>query len=67
MIPEGNKNFCSMFINTFDNMTLGVVGLTFLFVTSNATVFLEVVTIFEAVFVLLYLLLAPESPYWLLL
>ena len=67
MIPEGQKDFCSMFINTFDNCTMGVIGIAFLFVTKEATWFLEMVNLFEMAFVILFLALAPESPNWLLL
>ena len=64
---EKSKAFCSTFLNTFDILTFTIEGLYFEYFDRNAIQYLQIVFVVQAVGVILYLLLIPESPRWLLL
>ena len=65
--PEEKKGLCSIFINTFDNLTLAYCSCIILFISRDADRILKVVFAFQAVMLGLYLAIAPESPTWCLL
>jgi MFS family permease len=67
LIDEKSKSFAATTINCLDSATLVITGLTYSFLTRDATWFIETVFYVSLVGVILYLLFIPESPRWLLL
>lgn len=66
LVREGDKPFCAQLINIADTMAMAMTGL-ILMLTRNGVAFIQYMHIISTVFVLLYFLVIPESPRWLLI
>ena len=66
LVDDESKGFCATVMNMFDAMTLGITGFSYLFITKDGVKFTEIVNFVTSVLVILYLVLMPESPTWLL-
>lgn len=66
LIDDDHKGFCATVLNMVDAITLGVVGFCFSFVTRDGVRFMEITYLISSMFVVLYFVLIPESPSWLL-
>lgn len=66
LIDDDHKGFCATVLNMVDAITLAVVGFCFIFVTRDGVRFMEVTFLVSSIFVVLYFVLVPESPSWLL-
>ena len=67
LVPEKNKGISATIINFADAITLGVTGITYMFITQDAVKFTQTVNLIESIAVLIFLVIAPESPSWLIL
>ena len=67
LVPEANKGTCSSIINLIDGMTMAIFGLSFLYLTRDAVLFLKFVNYIESTAVIIFLIVAPESPSWYIL
>jgi len=63
---EQGKGLCATVMNSFDVMTVGVVGVCLTFLTSDLLKVLSVINTVESLAAIAYLILIPESPKWLL-
>ena len=66
MVPENKKEVCTTIVNTFDNLTLFILALTFQCGYKDASTLLEIVNMIGSIIVIIYFICAPESPYFLL-
>lgn len=66
LIENDHKGFCATLINSVDGATLGITGVAFQFITNDGVRFQEMMNLITSIAVVLYLLLIPESPSWLL-
>ena len=67
LVDDESKSLCATIINSNDILTFGYIGLTLMFLTPNLQGLVEVMFMVHTVLVLIYILLAPESPRWLLI
>lgn len=67
LVPEAHKGFSAKFMTAFDASSLCVFGLCLIFFTSNLVKLTEIVFLTKTVASVIYLVMAPESPYWLII
>lgn len=65
MAPQSSRVVSTTLISAFDECCFGVFGVALLFWTHDAVKVLQLVNVIESAAVLLFLLVAPESPTWL--
>ena len=61
------KAFAATVINAVEMFGLGLIGVALQFVTRDLTFIVETMFLMQLSLVLIFLLLAPESPHWLLM
>lgn len=66
ILPEKNKELCLTFISLFDQMSLFLIASSLSFVTKNLTGILYTYNLTGSLLIILYLIIAPESPYFLI-
>ena len=67
LVPESYKGFSATFIQAFDASSLCFSGLCLIFITNDMVKLTEYVFIIKTIASLIYLTIAPESPYWLVI
>ena len=67
LIDEDSKSLCATTLNTFDAITLGVVGLVMTFWSRDMVALVKVANLIETSGIILFIVIFPESPKWLFL
>ena len=67
LLPEAYKDISATIITTFDASSLAVFGLILNFVTRDFVLFMQVANVIGFSACLIYLVIAPESPHWLMM
>ena len=67
LVDEDAKSLCATVLGVAVSSTLAISGIFYIIVSRDAVMFIETVFKIEAVAVILYLIVVPESPRWLLL
>ena len=65
LVPEDMKSVCATVINAVDGMTMLIIASLMKWVTRDANFVLQVVYVIEGIAVIIFLLIVPESPRWL--
>lgn len=66
LIQEMDKSFCAQIINMADTLAMAFTGIILMLVTRDAVAYIQIVYIITTIGALIYLLLIPESPRWLI-
>ena len=66
LIPKEHKQFCATFINTIDTFSLSCHGFYYMLVEPNAVQYVQLLYFIGTFSTIIYLLIIPESPRWLL-
>lgn len=67
LVDDDSKGMAATVINGLDIFTFGFIGLALIFVTRDLVNYMTVVFAIHGAMVVLYFLLAPESPRWLIM
>ena len=66
LVAEEKKIICAVFLNFTDAASLVIMGLSYMFITHDATKFIQFVSLLQTFFSIVYIFVMPESPVWLL-